>query len=186
MDEIPAEDSLNSVATLEGEISICRPRFRSYGGRTHESALIEELRGNGVGCYKPVYVERGRRPNGKARTWKRSVFPYKLFVGSGQRGRDIADRNHRVSAHQLIPQSGQARLKSQLAEVELHLAQTPDLYPELREGGRVRVRADAFMGREGTLENRRIRGGKEVFTVRLEIMGQSIPTDIDPAILEAA
>ena len=55
-------------------------------------------------------------------------------------------------------------------------------YPGLVEGARVRVIAGPLQGKEGYLETR---GNHDRFAIRLEILGQSVSTEIDAALLEA-
>jgi len=182
------EQASTAVADLQGEITISRPRSRSYLGRTHETALTEELAKAGIGFFRPVRAEIRRYANGRRQKVYRKLYPRMIFIDSGQLGRDVADKNHRVSAHHIIPKSTQAKLRGDLVRVESQLGEDSDEFPTLKVGSAVCVTGGAFRGKEGYVESRDKKGR---FTVRLAVMSKSngdpasVSVEIDAANLEA-
>lgn len=174
----------NSLAELQGEISICRLKHRSFKGRTHAMVLEGELQDAGVRFSRPVYpeityLESGRR----VKRWKK-VFPRRLLIDSGEMGRDVADKSNRINGFEYVHSLYQSSFKSQLSALETKLAEPAVINAGLVVGARVEVTSPPFKHAQGKIE-RRLKGNR--FTVALElpwVSGGTTPTDLDGAILE--
>ena len=112
----------------------------------------------------------------------RPLFPGYLFIRSSlESAYREANRSHRV-AH-VLRVSDQEQLDSDLRNLHLALSKRSslDVYPFLRKGVRVVVRAGPFRGLQGVIHDL---GNQNRIILQIEMLGRAASLEIDGALLD--
>jgi hypothetical protein len=157
-----------------------------YTRPSREVKLTHELRAKGIDVFLPlvekVYIyDRNGRSN-KIRQKVPYLSRYIAICGNEEARYQAAISEHKTT---VIDVRNQSRLVQDLKLIEAAIAFDPEaeVYSELPEGCRCRVKAGPWQGQIGILVKRRPAG--QNFLVYTECFGQAgVPMDIDPAYLE--
>jgi transcription antitermination factor NusG len=164
----------STVADIGGTWWVAHTRGR------HEKSLAQDLLAHAISYFLPMMqrtlIIRKRRFQSMI-----PLFPGYLFFA----GDDTARYRALCTSHvaNVIPVVDQARLVYELAQIERALA-TPsgfDPFPYLRRGARCRIVAGPLEGVHGVVERR---DGITRLILQVEMLGQAVATQIDPALLE--
>jgi hypothetical protein len=170
----PTDESLAPVDRLAGQWWLVHTKSRM------EKALATELERLDVGFYLPLLNTR-RRYSGRVFDVSLPLFPGYLFLCGNEDARYTTLMTHRAA--QVIEVCDQERLKNELRQIfrVTTSKHSVDLYPGLQKGRRCRITQGSLQGVEGVVIRRR--GQCRVY-LGVEVLGQSVELEIDPAILE--
>lgn len=160
------------------------------------AAELEATRFDGMGdplppidYYLPL-VRRRVKVRGTYQEGESVLFPQYLFF-AGQvddqgfcRARYEALMTHRICA--VLPIANQAKFVNQLRAVQIAIEENPKIgIAHIQPGQHCRITGGPFIGREGYCE--RIRENRATFTVflRIDVLGASVPVEVDAQSVEA-
>jgi transcription antitermination factor NusG len=145
-----------------------------------EKALAAELDRLHIGFYLPLLNTR-RSYNGRISEVRLPLFPGYLFLCGDEEARYATLTTHRAA--QIIEVTDQEQLKRELRQIyRVTASEEPvDLYPGLQTGRRCRITQGSLQGIEGVVIRRR--GHCRIY-LGVEVLGQSVEVEVDPAILE--
>lgn len=172
--EQPIVEALTPVDRLVGQWWLVRTKSRM------EKALATELDRLHIGCYLPL-LSTQRRHGGRICRVSLPLFPGYLFLCGDEEARYATLTTHRVA--QIIEVTDQAQLKRELRQIYRVTAsdELVDLYPGLQVGRRCRITQGSLQGIEGVVIRRR--GHCRIY-LGVQVLGQSVEVEVDPAILE--
>jgi transcription antitermination factor NusG len=146
----------------------------------NEKALAEELRFTSISHYLPLVNDvkyYGRR---KARV-DRPLFPGYVFLRGTVQEAYRANRTKRVA--RILRVANQQKLEFELTNLHLALSRraTLDLYPFLRTGLSVTVRAGPLRGLKGLIKDRTRRNR---VILQVEMLGKAASLEIDAGLVD--
>jgi len=163
-----------SLADITGRWWVAHTRAR------HEKALAFDLLERGVAFFLPM-VEKTRVSRRRRFRTLMPLFPGYLFFAGDYEARYQALCTSHVAG--TIDVDDQNRLLNELTQIERALAAHTkfDPFPYLKQGRRCRVRSGPLRGIQGIVLSRR---GTTHLVLQIEMLGQSVATEIDPALVE--
>lgn len=179
------EDSLKSVAAWPGTWAVvcCAPHLTNR--------VRDELLARDVPAYLPCRLETRIYRQRRCRVWA-PLFPGYIFacvyLDAGLDGA-VARASARCAVRgwgvsDVLDVADQHTLRAELSAIQAALAVSGeiDLYPRLIDGARVRIASGPYQNIEGYIEGR---AKDQRFWIRVSIMGQSIPLELDGAMIES-
>jgi transcription antitermination factor NusG len=172
--ERPTHEAYTPVDRLVGRWWLVRTKSRM------EKALATELDRLNIGFYLPLLNTR-RCYGGRRSEVRLPLFPGYLFLCGDEEARYATLTTHRAA--QIIEVTDQERLKRELRQIyRVTASEEPvDLYPGLQTGRRCRITQGSLQGIEGVVIRRH--GHCRIY-LGVEVLGQSVEVEVDPAILE--
>lgn len=151
----------------------------------HEFVARDELGKKGIETYLPT-VRKLRFWKDRKKLVDFPLFPGYLFVQSAPAPEDflqVLKTKGAVNLVSLEPGQPAAVPPEEINSLRILLESDVefDIYPNLKEGERVRVRRGSLRGAEGVLTGRE---GQHTFTVNIEILGRSVGVRINAEEIE--
>jgi transcription antitermination factor NusG len=150
----------------------------------HERAVIDRLDAAGVAYFLPLQDLVKRDAAGKRRRFTRAVFPGYVFVCLTRGDVDRSELAACRSICKVLESPRQARLIEDLRQ--LHQASQSgcrfDAFPFAVEGAKCEITSGPLRGIIGYIVRRD--GKADVLVLQVELLGQSIGVEIDPAFLD--
>jgi transcriptional antiterminator RfaH len=145
-----------------------------------EKVLARELNAQGVRNFLPL-VRCTKYYQGRKALVEVPLFPGYLFLCGCHDDAYAADRTQRVA--QIIEVRDQQTLDNELRNIHAALAaRAPlDLYPYLKAGVRVEVRAGPFRGLQGVIEPGG-HGGRLI--LQISMLGRAVAVEIEASLLD--
>jgi transcription antitermination factor NusG len=136
-----------------------------------------------VPCYVPM-VRQTRVYKGKRQNYSVALFGGYIFACLYDPG-DVHKVRWAHDVSDVLNVVDQPKFVREIAGIQQAIAVNPhlDLFPELLEGRKARVRSGPYQNLEGVIVTRNAR---DRFFLQVEMMGSSVSLEIDGALLEAA
>ena len=146
----------------------------------HEKALASDLMAMGIAYFLPM-VEKTTVVRKRKYRSMLPLFPGYMFFAGDEAARYQALTTSHI-AH-VIETGDQKRIRHELSQIDIALTQeaTLDPFPYLKKGHLCRVRRGPLVGLEGLIVKRQ---GATRLVLQIDILGQSVATEIDPEFVE--
>lgn len=145
-----------------------------------EKALAEELRILGISHLLPLVTEAKYHGNRKVSV-KTPLFPGYLFLRGTLSEAYRAGGTKRIA--RVLPVANQKQMNWELRNLHVALFRSAplEIYPYLRNGVRVEVRAGPFRGLQGIITERT---GRDRLILQVAMLSQAASLEIDGSLLE--
>jgi transcription antitermination factor NusG len=149
-----------------------------------EKKLVEYCDAYDIKCYLPLKKNVHRYQNRTVEFFV-PMFPGYVFCNLNEDVYQLLVRSNSVLFKIKIDEAGEAYFIEELNSIRVFekacLESDVIIKPELKEGAKIKIISGPMAGVAGVVEKRK---GKTMVTVNIDILGQSISTEIDAGDLE--
>jgi len=176
--QAPAQDELEILQADESS-----SWFVLHTLSRQEKQLSEDLGKRFIRHYLPL-IPRTHFYGRRKVVAELPLFPGYLFLLGNIDQAYMADRTGRVA--RIIPVFDQNELNWELRNLQIALQRNAvlDLYPNLRSGARVEVRAGPFRRLQGIVEERLAKQKKNRLILQITTLGKGVSLEIDGTLLD--
>jgi transcription termination/antitermination protein NusG len=153
----------------------------------HEFVVYDALRQKGIETFLP-FVKRVRQWKDRKTSVEFPLFPGYLFVSIipfAEEFMKVIKVRGSVTLLALEPGHPTPVPSEEIdaLKIVLNSGAAFDVYPQFKEGARVRIKKGPLAGAEGILENKE---DQQLFMVNVELLGRSVGVKIQPLDIETA
>jgi len=159
---------------------VAAPWWAVHTRSRHEKALAFDLIAMEIAFFLPMVEKTTVIRKRKYRSML-PLFPGYMFFAGDETARYRALTTSHI-AH-VIEAGDQKKIRHELSQIDVALRQEASLdpFPYLKKGRLCRVRRGPLMGLEGLIVQRQ---GTTRLVLQIDILGQSVATEIDPEFVE--